>query len=303
MMSIAVAPLGNLRTIMMHDLTNCTALPDGLCQLPCLELLEIVRASAIKRVGSEFLQPKHRCHSHSQESFSRLSKMNLNGLVEWEEWEWDEQIKAMPILEELGLRNSKLKNVPPGLASNARALEKLFIHGVMLLRSLDNFASVVHLEVFRNTDLERISNLRKLQKLAIVNCPKLKVLEGVPALQRLELEDYDMETLPRYLHDVKPRHLQLRCSLSLLTCIAAGESGPEWDKFSHIQQVKAYADDEGIPRKRHVLYTRDHSRFETNISHATIVQGALHRDALDSFLITAIEGGESSYIDHGLQDA
>jgi hypothetical protein len=82
--------------------------------------------------------------------------------------------------------------------------------------------------VFGNADLERISNLQKLQKLVIVMCPKLKVVDNMPALQRLNLEDYDLETDPRYLQDVNPRHLQLDCSLSLLRCIAAEKSGPEW---------------------------------------------------------------------------
>jgi hypothetical protein len=94
----------------------------------------------------------------------------------------------------------------------------------------------------------------------------MNVLEGMPALQRVTLEDYDLETVPRYLQDVNPGHLLLYCSLSLLTCIAAGKFGPEWDKLRHIQQVKAYADDEGSPRKWYVLYTRDPFRFETNIS-------------------------------------
>jgi hypothetical protein len=73
----------------------------------------------------------------------------------------------------------------------------------------------------------------------------ITVIQGVGFL---DLEDYDMQTLPRYLQDIKPGHLLLDCSLWLLTSIAAGKHGPEWDKFSHVQQVKAYADDEGIPR-------------------------------------------------------
>jgi hypothetical protein len=194
-------------------------------------------------------------------------------MVEWEEWEWEEQVKAMPILEKLRLDTCKLRRVPPGLASYARALKELLIYDVKNLSSLENFISVVHLDVFRNTDLVRISNLPKLQKLVIVKCPKLKVLEGMPALQRLNLEDYVMETVPRYLQDVNPRHLLLDCSLSLLTCIAAGKSSPEWHKFSHIQQVKAYANDEGSPRKWYVLYTRDTFSFETNISRSAIAQG------------------------------
>ncbi|CAD6257910.1 unnamed protein product [Miscanthus lutarioriparius] len=87
--------------------------------------------------------------------------------------------------------------------------------------------------------LGRISNLPILQNLVIIMCPEVKVLEGLPALQRLALEDYDVETLPGYLKDVNPRLLDLYCDVSLLACIAKRESGPEWDKFSHIKQVKA----------------------------------------------------------------
>ncbi|XP_062197801.1 putative disease resistance protein RGA1 [Phragmites australis] len=142
------------------------------------------------------------------------------------------------------------------------------------LSSLDYLGSVVKAEVLGSPDLERISNLPKLQNLLISICPKMKILEGVPALQRLKLQDYDMETLPRYLQDVNPRHLQLHCSLLLLTSIAAGKSSPEWDKFSHIQQVKAYADGyNNNPRKWYVLYTRNPFKFETNISPSAYASG------------------------------
>jgi hypothetical protein len=194
-------------------------------------------------------------------------------MVEWEEWVWEEQVKGMPILEEFTLKMCKLSCVPPGLAFHAKVLKELCIYDVMNLSSLENFSSVVHLEVFRNTDLERISNLPKLQKLIIAECPEMKVLEGMPTLQRLDLEDYDIKTVPRYLQDVNPRHLLLDCSLSLLTCIAAGKSGPEWHKFCHVQQVKAYAYDEGCPRKWYVIYTRDPFCFETNISRSAIAEG------------------------------
>ncbi|WVZ54178.1 hypothetical protein U9M48_005019, partial [Paspalum notatum var. saurae] len=127
--------------------------------------------------------------------------------------------------------------------------------------------------VIKCPNLERINNLPRLHNLYVIICPKLKVLEGLPALQRLVLEDYGMETLPRYLHGVNPRHLQIDCSLSLLTCIAAGKSSPEWGKFNHIQQVKAYSGDKDSPRKWHVLYTREPFFFETNISRSAIGEG------------------------------
>ena len=271
MPAAAYMPLRSLRTLMMDDLACCTELPSGMSQLPCLELLQIVRAPAIKCVRLECLQPNNQVGV----AFPSLQKLRFVGMFEWEEWVWEEQVKGMPILELLKLKMCKLRRVPPGLAFHARALKNLYIYDVKHLSSLENFASVVHLDVFRNTHLERISNLPKLQKLVILMCPKLKVVDGMPALQRLELGDYDMETVPRYLQDVNPRHLLLDCSLSLLTCIAAGKSGPEWDKFRHIQQVKAYANEEGCPRKWYVLYTRNPYRFETNISRSAIAQGKL----------------------------
>ncbi|XP_066336763.1 putative disease resistance protein RGA1 [Miscanthus floridulus] len=273
MMLTAVTPLGSLRILTMDDLACCTELPSGLSQLPCLELLQIVRAPAIKHVGLELLQPNNQVGV----AFPRLQKLCFVGMVEWEEWEWEEQVKAMPILERLKLSLCKLSHMPPGLAFHAKSLKGLYIPDVKNLRYLENFTSVVHLDVFRNTDLERISNLPKLQKLVIVMCPEMKVLEGMPSLQRLNLQDYEMETVPKYLQDVNPRYLQLDCSLSLLTAIAAGKSGPEWHKFSHIQLVKAYANDKGSPRKWYVLYTRDPFRFETNISRSAIAQARNRR--------------------------
>ncbi|XP_062181736.1 putative disease resistance protein RGA4 isoform X2 [Phragmites australis] len=291
MTSTAVAPFERLRTVMMYDLACCTELPHGLCQLPCLEILQIIRAPAIKRVGPEFLQLYHHRHNHSQVApvFPRLQELNFGEMVEWEEWEWEEQVHAMPALQRFHLHNSKLRQLPPGLAFHARALTKLYLHHVQHLSSLENFASVVDLHVERNLDLERISNFPKLRKLDIMFCPKMKVLQGVPALQRLGLDDNIMEALPRYLKNVNPMNLLLCCSLSLLTFIASRESSLEWDKLIHIQQVKAYAPDGDIARKWYVLYTREPFSFETNISLSAITQACTERKWFGCFRTCSIE--------------
>ncbi|CAN6380713.1 unnamed protein product [Urochloa humidicola] len=298
MMSTAVVPLGTLRVLTMSDLACCTELPNGLCHLPWLELLQIDRAPAIKRVGHGFL-----CSSRSQVAagFSRLLKLNFIGMVEWEVWEWEEQVQALPVLEYLQLNRCKLSHVPPGLAMHTKNLRKLYVYDVEQVQSLEKFSYVVLLEVFRNTDLERISVLPSLQKLVISNCPKMKVLKDVPALQTLVLEDYGMETLPRYLQDVSPRHFELHCNLSLLTSIAAGKFSPDWDQFNHIQQVKAHANNQGNPRKWYVMYTRDPFRLETNISRSAIAKAHNERKLYAYLKTCTIEDerpeGRFAYVD------
>ncbi|XP_071677530.1 uncharacterized protein [Lolium perenne] len=278
MMSSTVVSLKTLRSLMIEDLACCTLLPDGLCQLQYLEFIQIKGAPSIKRVGLEFLQSNHHQSmppSHVPVAFPKVHTMNLTKMVEWEEWEWEEQVQAFPVLRELLLKHCKLTSLPPGLSSQAKALNTLMIHFVQGLTYVASFASVVRMEVGPLPDLVRITNLPRLQILRIIYCPKLKVLEGVPALQTLMIDDKDMETLPKYMRGISPMCLELYCSLALLYSIAAGPSGPEWDKFSHIEHVKVYAREGDMVKKWYVLYTANPYNLETNVSRSFMSAGTL----------------------------
>ncbi|KAM0923313.1 hypothetical protein ACQ4PT_005618 [Festuca glaucescens] len=278
MMSSSVAPLKFLRFLMIEDLACCTLLPDGLCQLPYLEFIQINRAPAIKRIGHEFLQSNHHqslVPSNVAVAFPRVHEMNLLRMVEWEDWEWVEAVQAFPVLRDLGLQHCKLTSLPPGLSSQARALNKLVMQYVQGLTYVENFASLVRLKVGALPELERINNLPRLQILDIERCPKLNVVEGVDVLQTLFLKDEDMETLPKYMGGINPRCLVLYCSLALLSSIAAGQSDPEWDKFSHVEHVKAYAREGYMVKKWYVLYTANPYKLETNTSGSFISRGTL----------------------------
>ncbi|KAF7099232.1 hypothetical protein CFC21_100893 [Triticum aestivum] len=267
MMSTSNVHLNTLTTLFFSDLACCTQLPNGLCQLPYLQLLQVNRAPCIRRIGTGFLKA-------ASAPFPNLKEMNLAGMVGWEEWEWEEKVQAMPRLEKLRLINCRLRDVPPGLASNTRALKQLTLEHVQHLSYIGSFPSVVELTVDGIPDLERVTNLPNLQKLTITNCPNLKVLESIPALDRLVLEDYVMEELPKYMRDIKPRHLQLLCRRWLLSSLATGQCGPEWHKFSHVEHVKAYAPDGGNQRKWYMLYTRgENYKLDSNISDSTIFEG------------------------------
>lgn len=132
--------------------------------------------------------------------------------------------------------------------------------------TLENFVSVVELDLYNIPELGKISNIPKLQKLEIAYCPKLETLEEMAALRRVQLTVFDSENqLPFYLQTVKPSHLLLTCGLEVLTSMAEGESSSEWDKFSHIKHVEAYAEDGEDEKKWHVLYTSEPYNMETNI--------------------------------------
>lgn len=267
MISTTMVLLDNLRIILMVDLACCIKLPDGLCQLPCLEFLQVKRSPAIKRVGAEFVQPyNHHVSSQALAAFPRLHGMELIGMVKWEEWEWEEEVQAMPALHKLFIKSCKLRCIPPGLPFHANALKSLTLRDVQRLRSLGNFASVVELFLCDNPDLTSISNFPKLQKLEIVRCPNLESLQEMTALRRLVATLlYSEKQLPLYLQSVNPSHLLLDCSPEVLASMAAGKSGSEWYKLSHIQRVEAYAKEEGDEKKLYVLYTREPYNMDTNI--------------------------------------
>jgi hypothetical protein len=70
--------------------------------------------------------------------------------------------------------------------------------------------------------------------LRIFGCPNVDVLEVVPSLDSMEMEDGIMETLPEYLTSVTPRYLKLTCSKKLYECLLSGCSFGN-DKIKHIK--------------------------------------------------------------------
>ncbi|CAL4991885.1 unnamed protein product [Urochloa decumbens] len=244
MMVEATTAFKSLRYLGLQDLTCCTKLRDGLCRLPCLEGLDIINAPAIKSIGFEFQASSSfevgGCVTATP-AFPSLTTLLLDGLCECEEWHWEEHAldvtagtMGMPALKKLGIRNCKLRVLPPGLANSRReALRELNLYELRNLTSVENFPSVVELDVFYCPKLKRINGLSRLQKIRISRCPNVVVLEGVPSLDSMELKDGTMETLPGYLRDVSPRYLELKCCKKLYEAIMSGSSS-ERDKISHI---------------------------------------------------------------------
>ncbi|RCV39769.1 hypothetical protein SETIT_8G249300v2 [Setaria italica] len=259
MMVVEACAFKSLSLLNLKDLPCCTKLPDGLCQLPSLKGLGIADAPAIKSVGSEFQASSSSSTvgrgviASTSAAFPNLTRLSLVGLCEWEEWDWEEQTvdvtagtMAMHALEYLVIKDCKLSCLPPGLANNKRhALRDLYLYGLSNLASVENFPSVVELDVFDCPKLKRISGLSKLHKIRIVRCPELEVFQGVPVLDIIVLEDATMETLPGYLACVNPRFLKLGCSKELHDSIISGSSS-ECEKISHITKLDINCIEEGF---------------------------------------------------------
>ncbi|CAD6255506.1 unnamed protein product [Miscanthus lutarioriparius] len=142
---------------------------------------------------------------------------------------------AMPALKELIILSCKLTCLPPGLCSSKRlGPRELGLYSLSDLTYVENFPSVVELELFNFPKLTRISGLSKLQKFRIALCPILEVVEGVPLLDSMVMQDHTMETLPEYLTTVTPRYLKLTCSKKLYESLLTGSSS-KYDKISHIK--------------------------------------------------------------------
>ncbi|TVU40542.1 hypothetical protein EJB05_14009, partial [Eragrostis curvula] len=251
MMEPASSAFKSLKFLFLKDLTCCTQLPDGLCWLPCLELLQIGNAPCIKSVGPDFQASSSVAMgggvTATSAAFPNLRSLFLVDLCEWEKWEWPEQGEgvsaeaiAMPALMDMKIKNCKLRCLPPGLANSKRhALRRLYIYNLSNLAYVDTFPSVVELDVFDCPELTRISGFSKLQRIRIVRCQKLKVFEGVPELDSLALEDYTMETLPEYLRGVNPRYLKLKCNMELHESLLSDTSS-ELEKIKHIRSRNIY---------------------------------------------------------------
>ena len=191
----------SLRGISLTRMHYCTQLPDGLCGILSLEELEIYYAPAIELVGPGFqtLPSGDGGGAIVTRPFPKLRILELRGMAGWKEWDWEEEQgkdMAMPALDNLTITDCMLSHLPPGLATNDRYnLKTLYLSGLSILASLENFPSVVELDVLYCPKLKKISGLSMLRKITISDCPELEVLEGVSVLRSMLLDDEPWEII------------------------------------------------------------------------------------------------------------
>jgi len=158
------------------------------------------------------------------------------------EAKWEEEAEAtiaMPNLHTLRIGVCKLGCLPAGLASSRRlALKKLELWDLTRITALENFPSVVELEVSECPSLKTIRGFGKLQTVRIEFCPALEVLEAGPALHTVLLQDPGMETLPEYLRGLKPQVLRLLDCHQKLRSLLSGSDETSADYMAEMEKVK-----------------------------------------------------------------
>uniref|UniRef100_A0A0A9B2J8 AAA+ ATPase domain-containing protein n=1 Tax=Arundo donax TaxID=35708 RepID=A0A0A9B2J8_ARUDO len=286
----------NLRALKLEDYACCVLLPNGLGQLPFLDYLWIQRAPSVQCIGHDLVFPSlggdgdvkdvtavitgtringmrpHHISRGAGVAFPKLKKLGFQEMLGWTEWDWEQDIAAMPVLEVLVIEGCKLQRLPAGLAHHAGRLTLLRLRNVLYLVCVENFPSLVELELIDSQRLERISNCPSLQKIMIVRCPSLKVLEALPSVRSIEWKDLSAETLPQYLQKARLNKLRLDCSLRLLKliCLRNDASESEWGKIRHAQQLKAYGwESEEDNVDRYIFYTKEPYSFEADMGEPT----------------------------------
>ncbi|XP_038970959.1 putative disease resistance protein RGA3 [Phoenix dactylifera] len=193
MMTRSSSSLPRLRWLELSSCALCQQLP-LLGMLPQLDYLWIEGVSAVTSIGPEFFSSSY---------FPRLEKLIFEDMPKLEEWWWEEDNRTtslLPSLKEISIIGCpKLNSLPESLLCHAAALQELYMTGAHSLREIQNLPSLTKLILEHNSSLERVSNFPRLKQLIVVDCEKLKVVEGVDAVEHIELNDREVESLPEWL--------------------------------------------------------------------------------------------------------
>lgn len=221
------ADLSSLKILRLIDCASWAHLP-AVGQLPNLKCLKIMGASAVTKIGPEFLCDKTATPRFlGTIAFPKLEWLVISDMPNWEEWSFTEEVvgasdgksctennkmvlQVMPLLQKLELGDCpKLRALPQQLAQ-ATSLKWLHIERAQALKVVEDLTFLSDsLLLSKCEGLERLSNLPQVRTLYVSECPALRWAQKLDCVQQLWLsKDLQME-FPLWLSLLKQRYQQL----------------------------------------------------------------------------------------------